>query len=443
MLLTLATWVILGGLTGILVGSASSAFLLSLSALSAAVDLLPLWGRMILLPLAGWANGLLLYYGYGRGPADDSVVTAIHARAGWMPLRTAWVKPIAALITLACGGSAGREGPCVHLGASLISGLARLVGLSPAVRRRLVMSAAGAAFASVFGAPVAGGMYGMEMSRVGSLRYDALMPALAASVVAYQTSRWWGVSYATYPLLSGTPSAWVWAKVLSIGLACGWVAWLLVAWHGWMHAAFVWIRQRLRLWPPLVPAIGGILLAASLFVLPADDLGVSLPLMNRALAGQPVPHLTFLWKLMLVGVTLGSGFYGGIATPQLVIGAAAGSALAEFLHLPLPLGAAVGTISVMASASNTPLTAMALGFELFGPSTGACAAVACAAAYLMVGYRSVYPDQVLTCAKSPWLRVEPGLPIGQQKPLPVTSALGWRHIGPWWTENDGHTHSAK
>ncbi|MBX6354111.1 MAG: chloride channel protein [Thermoflavifilum sp.] len=443
MLLTLAASVALGGLTGILVGSASTAFLLSLSAASATVDTLPLWARMILLPLAGWANGLLLYYGYARRAADDSVVLAIHSRNGWLPLRTAWIKPVAALITLACGGAAGREGPCVHLGASLVSGAARWARFSPALRRRLVMSAAGAAFASVFGAPIAGGVYALELSRVGGIQYDALMPAMAASVTAYEVSRGLGVPYATYPVLFAAPSPWVWLQVLGLGLACGIVARVLITWLGWMRSVFEWIHRRLRLWPPLLPAFGGTLLAASLLGLPADDLGISLPLMNHALAGQPVPHLAFLWKLILVGITLGSGFYGGVATPQLVIGATAGSTFAALTHLPLPLGAAVGAMAVLASASNTPLTAIALGFELFGPSTGACAAIACAAGYLIVGYRSVYPDQRLACAKSPWLRVQPGLPISEQKPTPVVGSKYKGRITPWRTGPGSHSHSAE
>src|SRR5690625_7179768 len=89
----------------------------------------------VLLPLAGLINGLLLYYGYraNRTGLKDTLMVAVHTQEGMMPLKTLWIKPVAALVTLASGGSAGKEGPCSHIGASLASAIAR--GLRSEERR--------------------------------------------------------------------------------------------------------------------------------------------------------------------------------------------------------------------------------------------------------------------------------------------------------------------
>ncbi|MDB5732750.1 MAG: chloride channel protein, partial [Variovorax sp.] len=121
--------------------------------------------------------------------------------------------------------------------------------------------------------------------------------------------------------------------------------------------------------------------------------------------------LGFLWKTLLVAVTLGSGFYGGVVTPQFVIGALVGNTLGHLLGVSPALGAAVGMVAVVAAASNTPIAAVLMGFELFGSSAGPYFATACVTAYIVVGHRSVYSGQLLGHSKSPWLRSTPDEPL--------------------------------
>src|SRR5699024_11516926 len=110
----------------------------------------PLWVQMTLLPLGGLANGLLLYYGYklNTGGLDDDVIAAVHDQGGRMPLRTSLIKPVAAIITLASGGSAGKEGPCSHIGARVGAGLGRVLRGRPRLGRRLGAGGVGAGFAT-------------------------------------------------------------------------------------------------------------------------------------------------------------------------------------------------------------------------------------------------------------------------------------------------------
>ncbi len=406
-----------GAMVGAMVGTASSAFLLTLSWSIAQVAALPPWMRPPLLPVAGLVNGVLLYYGYRRGAAPgDDVVAAVHQRSGWMPLHTVLIKPVAAIVTLACGGSAGREGPCVHIAATLASALAQALRLDSERCRQLVRCAVGAAFTSVFGTPVAGAVYGTEMMTMGQLQYDALFPTLVASVTSYQVSRSLGISYTAHPILTGMGlHGDLWAEGIVFGLLCGLIAWLFITSCESMSTAFLRLQRLWSLWPPVLPLAGGALLALLSLVLPNDALGLSLPLMDRALQGDVVGSLDFFWKLLFVSITLGSGFYGGIATPQLVIGAAVGDTLGHLFHISPALGAAMGAMAVLASASNTPLTAIAMGFEWFGAPAGVYTCTAALAAYLVVGHRSVYGNQVVAGSKSRWLAVQPGVPVNQQQ----------------------------
>lgn len=429
MLTTIVSWLILATIAGAVVGTGSSFFLLGLAFFTGKTAAMPLWLQMTVLPVAGLLNGLLLYYGYkmNRGGLSDSVIEAVHRQSGRMPFLTIAIKPVAAIITLALGGSAGREGPCSHLGGSLSSAIGSALRLNSEMRKRMVACGVSAGFASVFGTPLAGAIYGVEVLTIGRIRHDFLFPAIVASVVSHEVSKLWGVPYASYSV-SVLPafSEVLFLKTIVIGLACGIVAWIfvdLIALVGW---AFLKFRTRYGLWQPLMPVLGGLLLAVLILVIPTDYLGLSLPMLGAALDGEAMPYLGFLWKSLLVAITLGSGFYGGIATPQFVIGAIAGNAFAPLLGLSPSLGAAVGLVAVVAAASNTPIAAILIGIELFGGSLNAAyLAGAAIAAYLVIGHRSVYPDQTVAYPKSSLLRVRSEMPLGHEKIRLSYGVLRW------------------
>jgi H+/Cl- antiporter ClcA len=344
-----------------------------------------------------------------------------------MPFRTILIKPIAAIITLASGGSAGKEGPCSHIGASLASAIGQALRLNTELRLRIVACGVSAGFASVFGTPIAGAIYGVEVLAIGRVRHDFLFPAIVAGVASYYVSILWGVPYQYYEFSALTGfSETLFLKTAVLGIICGTAALLfveLVHRAAWLS---VYLRNRFRVWPPLMPLGGGLLLALLILVIPTDYLGLSLPLMDRALAGEPMPYLGFLWKSLLVAITIGSGFYGGIVTPQFVIGAVAGSAFAHMLGMDTVLGAAVGLSSVVAAASNTPIAAVLMGVELFGGSVGTLyIAVAAIAAYLMIGHRSIYPEQRLAYAKSSWMRIQPEMSVETEKAKLAYGLLRW------------------
>lgn len=430
MLATVLQWLVLSVLTGALVGTCVSAFLIALFFFAGHTFGAPLWVQMTLLPAAGLANGLLLYYGYrlNKTGLSDNVIDAVHNQRGLMPLRSVLIKPVAAIITLACGGSAGKEGPCSHIGASVGAGLGQLLHVNAELRKRLVACGVSAGFASVFGTPIAGAIYGVEVLAIGRVRHDFLLPAIIGGVTAFQVSQFWGVPYPDYqiPFLDHF-SEWLFIKTVLIGVFCGLAARLYVDSVHLSQRLFKRLQQKLHLWRPLVPFIGGCLLAVLIIWLPDDYLGLSLPIMERALNGDAMPYLGLVWKSLLVAITLGSGFYGGVVTPQFVIGAVTGNAFAHLFGISPALGAAVGLVAVMAAASNTPVAAIIMGVELFGGNGLLYVAGASMSAYLLIGHRSIYPSQQLVFSKSSWMQVRPNLPVGQEKVHLSYGLLKWWH----------------
>lgn len=433
MLATVVQWLVLATVTGMIVGSGTSLFLHGLFFMTGRTASVPLWLQVILLPAGGLLNGLLLYYGYrgNRTGLKDTLFAAVNTQGGRMPFRTILIKPVAAIITLASGGSAGKEGPCSHIGASLAAAIGQALHLNTELRLRIVACGVSAGFASVFGTPIAGAIYGVEVLAIGRMRHDFLFPAIVAGAASFETSIYWGVPYQYYHLATVSAfSELLFFKVAVLGLACGVTALIFVELIHRTAWIFAKVQARFTMWPPLMPLCGGLILALLILIIPTDYLGLSLPLMDRALAGEPMPYLGFLWKSLLVAITLGSGYYGGIVTPQFVIGAVTGNALAFPLGLDPSLGAAVGLISVVAAASNTPVAAILMGVELFGGTIGTLyASGAAMAAYLMIGHRSVYPDQRLAFAKSSWMRVRPDMPVDTEKARLAYGLLRWWERG--------------
>jgi H+/Cl- antiporter ClcA len=429
MLATVVQWLVLATLTGAVVGSGTALFLHALFFLTGRTASVPLWMQMALLPIGGLLNGLLLHYGYraDRSGLKDTVFAAVHEQDGRMPLATMPIKPVAALITLACGGSAGKEGPCAHIGASLGAAIGASLRLNGELRKRIVACGVSAGFASVFGTPIAGAIYGVEVLAVGRIRYDFLFPAIIAGVTSFQISKFWGLPYEYYSF-SQLPaySELLFFKTVTIGVLGGIAALVFVEAVHRSRAAFAYLRTRFDLWPPLVPLLGGGILALLVLVLPYGYFGLSLPMMDRALDGQAMPYMGFLWKALLVAITLGSGFYGGVVTPQFVIGAVTGGAFAHLFGIDASLGAAVGLVAVVASASNTPIAAILMGVELFGGTIGTLyGAGAAIAAYLVIGHRSIYPDQQIAFAKSSWLRIRPDTAVSADKARLSYGLLKW------------------
>lgn len=402
-------WVLLATLAGIIVGAATAFFLRLLALLTGISGKYPHY--YLLLPWALFVSSLLVKYlaPDAKGHGTEKVIEAVHRCAGRISPLVVPVKLMATLVTLALGGSAGKEGPCAQIGAGLTSILADLFRFDDCDRRKLVICGISAGFASVFGTPIAGAIFGVEVLFIGAIEYGVLLPSFIAGVTAYHMSSSLGVSYFHQalifkPLLT---EAFVLKFVLA-GIFFGICSILLIE---MLHLGEK-ISAKLRLWEPLKGIIGGILLIILTFLFSTYYLGLGLDTIETCLQGGKVPWYAFLLKMLFTSITLNFGGSGGIITPIFFIGAAAGVTFANLLGWETAVFAAVGFVSVLAGAANTPIAASIMAVEIFGPAVAPYACIACVISFLMTGHRSVYPSQILSMQKSRSINVEMGGEIG-------------------------------
>lgn len=198
--LNIIKWVFFASLVGIVVGLATTAFL---GLLDKATGLTAGYKYYYLvLPAAFLVSTVTIKYlaPEAKGHGTEKVIEAIHQRFGRISPLVVPVKLASTVITIAAGGSAGKEGPCAQIGAGLSSLIADLFRFSDSDRKKLVICGISAGFSTVFGTPIAGAIFGVEVLFIGSLLYEVLLPSFVAGIVGYQVSSALGVTYFQDPL---------------------------------------------------------------------------------------------------------------------------------------------------------------------------------------------------------------------------------------------------
>ncbi len=385
-----AKWFILGSGAGILAGTASAIFLLSLQWATSMRLAHP--ELLFLLPVAGFIIGWI-YFNYAGAAArgNNLVIDEVNTNREPIPLRMAPMVLLGTVITHLFGGSAGREGTAIQMGASLADGLQRKLGLSQEDRRLMLMAGISGGFGSVFGTPIAGFVFGLEVQSIGRIRYEGIIPCLIAAVVGDIVTRAWGVTHSVYPKLAEVSlNNGLLIKVALGGIAFGLASFLFIEMtHGIKH-----FMAHFFGWSPLRPAIGALVIIGLTLLLGTQDyLGLSLPLIQQSVNGTGVIALAFLLKIIFTSVTLGSGFLGGEVTPLFVIGSTLGYTMGRLLGVDPVFMASIGFVSVFAGAANTPLACALMGIELFGGGSALYIVVGTVVAYLSSGLRSIYVTQ--------------------------------------------------
>ena len=403
-------WLILSACVGALAGSSSAILLIALD-----------WATrtreshhflIALLPVAGFALGWI-YDTFGRSVEGgnnlilDEIHTEISSTADapqrTIPARMTPLILIGTIVTHLFGGSAGREGTAVQTGAALADQITRLLRRLPFRfgehdRRTLLMAGISAGFGSIFGTPLAGAVFGLEVLTIGNVGYDAIFPCFLAAFAGDYTVRLWRVHHTIYTVTQTSPLSPVSVlSAIAAGIAFGLTALLF---SRCTHAVSRLFRSRIP-YPPLRPFTGGILVAAAVFALGTTKyIGLGIPTIVAAFS-QHLPRYDFAAKFAFTSLTLGSGFKGGEVTPLFFIGATLGNALSSILPLPSSLLAAMGFVAVFAGAANTPIAGGLMALELFGAEAGAFAAIACVVSYLFSGHRGIYHSQRLRSRKHP------------------------------------------
>lgn len=402
---------VLGGLVGVASGAASAIFLLSLAKVTAIREATP-W-LLYLLPVAGVVMGFIAHtIGKSAEAGTNVVLDEVIEFQGRVPKRMAPLVLFGTLVTHLFGGSAGREGTAVQMGASLSQSIGRVFKLKPETKRLILMAGISGGFGSVFGTPLAGAVFGMEVSSVGRIRYEALWPCLVASCVGDLVCRSLGVGHAHYAALGLPLDFLLVGKVLLASLAFALAA---GTFSELAHFFAKWSKAKLS-FPPLRLAVGGVIVVALVLILQTREyLGLGVNLIDRSFTGQPTFIYAFALKILFTTVTVGFGFKGGEVTPLFATGAVLGAAIAPWLGLDPRFLAAVGFIAVFAAASNTPIASIVMGVELFGVPFAIPLAIACGAAYVLVGHRSIYASQRYELSKLPGTALPPE-PPGAPKP---------------------------
>lgn len=393
-LVFLLRWLLISSLIGALAGTASAGFLVALDWLTRWREAHP-WA-LALLPVAGLFIGMAYhYFGDRVVRGNNLILDEIHRPTTLIPLRMVPLVLGGTLATHLFGGSAGREGTAVQMGGALADQLTRWLGLRPRDRRLLLIAGMSAGFASVFGTPLAGAVFGLEVFLLGSIRYDAALPSFLAAVIADWVTRAWGVGHTHYPVLAPLP---ITPVLLGCTLVVGALFGLTARCFSTLTHAVSRLFARIA-YAPLRPVVGGVLVAGLMWALGTDRFsGLGIPVIVEAFQ-HPLAPTDFAWKLALTALTLGCGFKGGEVTPLFFIGAALGSALAVVLPLPVALLAAMGFVGVFAGAANTPLACTLMGIELFGGNAAIYLGLACVVAYLFSGHTGIYGSQVVGQAK--------------------------------------------
>jgi H+/Cl- antiporter ClcA len=385
----LGKWLGVAALVGAVAGSASAAFLWALKFVTDWREA-HVW-VIALLPFAAFAIGWI-YHSFGKSieAGHDLIVDEIHDPNKSIPLRMAPLILFSTVVTHLFGGSVGREGTAIQMGGSLADQLTKPLGLGSGDRRILLMAGISAGFGSVFGTPLAGAIFGLEVLAVGSLRYEAIFPCFAASIIGDRVTRAWGIRHEPYALVS-IPE--IHATGLFVAICAGMVFGLTaLAFKESTHRLQKQLKKKVS-YAPLRSLLGGVVVAVGVWALGTTKyVGLGIPTISNSFTSV-LPASDFFGKFVFTVVSLGTGMKGGEVTPLFFIGATLGNALGRVLPLSGSLLAAMGFVGVFAGAANTPLATTVMAMEIFGSGVGVYAAIACVVSYLFSGYSGIYRSQ--------------------------------------------------
>jgi H+/Cl- antiporter ClcA len=383
-------WMFIAGIVGLFTGSASALFLTGLEWVTAA-QIENLW-LLWLLPIGGaLVSYIYLKAGGDAARGNNLIIEQIHRGDGTVPLRMAPLVLFGTLITHLFGGSAGREGTAVQMGGSLSEWIGKLLRLGPLDRKIILMCGISGGFGSIFGTPLAGAVFGLEVLTFGVISYEALLPCFIASYIGHLVTSAWGIGHIHYSM--GTVPSFdtiLVVKVVFASVLFGLTSLLFTTMTHKLKALFT----RLFSNPALKSFIGGLIIIALVYMIGTRDyLGLGIPLIQQSFQ-EAVSPLAFLLKTIFTAITLGAGFQGGEVTPLFVIGSTIGSALAGLLVVSVPFLAAIGFVSVFSGAAKTPIACFIMGIELFGSEGAVYLFIGCVISYLFSGRTGIYEAQM-------------------------------------------------
>lgn len=384
-------WSLLTIFIGVFSGFASGLFLLSLEFVTnlREANKWIIW----LLPFGGLFIGFS-YYFYGKEVAkgNNLILEEYSNPQKYIPFKMAPLVLLGTLITHLFGGSAGREGTAVQMAATIADQFTKWFALDDQDRKIILITGISAGFASVFGTPLAGAIFAIEVLFFSKINYKSIFPSFLVAYIAYFMVEFLPVHHTHYTI-SFVPSISIqnlfWAFL--VGIPFGLSAMLFSKSTHWWGKIF----SRYIVFPPLRPFLGGIIIAVAVFMIGTTKfIGLGITTIVESFEIQQLVYV-FLVKILFTGFTLGAGFKGGEVTPLFFIGATLGSFLSFYIPLPTALLAGMGFVAVFSGATQTPFACTVMGMELFGIECGLFIAIACLTSYLFSGTIGIYSAQVI------------------------------------------------
>lgn len=381
-------------IVSIIMGFISAIFLRSLEFVTTLRESFPY--LIFLIPIIGVLTAYTYSkYGKGSNRGNNLIIESVQKDVK-VPFRMAILTFIFTVLTHLAGGSVGREGTAVQIGGTLTNKIANIFKMEHKEKRIIIMSGISAAFGSVFGTPLAGTFFGMEVCFIGKLSYEAMIYCFIGSYTANFVTEVLGINHASH-LIKAMPSISIYTLLIVI------ISSILFGVFGRMFAegihlvkAFYMKNIKNNIYRAIISSTI-VLLVIVIFKLYRFE-GLSTWLIDSGFSGKAT-LLDSIKKLILTILTLGAGFQGGEVTPLFDIGASLGGAIGNLTNIEPSLLAAIGMICVFGSATNTPITTIMLGINLFGAEAVPYYIIGSFISYYIIGHNGIYGAQIINTPK--------------------------------------------
>ncbi len=414
--ISVTKWVFLSSIIGVIIGGVVTLFLKILAFSEASRILLP-FDFYYLLPVAFMLSVWLTktFAPSAEGHGTEKVISAIHKDDGKIKVSVIPVKTLTTVLTIFAGGSVGKEGPGAQIGAGVASAISSLFKFKKQDRKKLVICGISAGFATVFGTPIAGAIFGVEVLIIGVIMYDVLLPSFIAGFAAFTTAQLLGIEYTYYNLHFFQDISLNIPLIITVivaGMFFGFISDIVITSITYTHQAI----KKIPVSSYIKAFVGGVILILLTLLFGEHYIGLGLDTISHALnPDQSNVHdihwYTFLLKTLFTSLSLGAGGSGGVITPIFYIGATSGNFFGSIIDpAHIPLFAALGFVSVVAATTNTPIASTIMAVELFGIDIAHYAALSAVISFLISGHRSIFSSQILAMKKSEMLSVK----IGQE-----------------------------
>ena len=393
-LLTTLKWFVMGIGMGGLIGCIGAAFY---HGIRIATELREAHDWLIFcLPVAGLAIAALYHFlDTDKDKGTNLVITSISA-GDHLPKRKAPLIFVSTILTHLTGGSAGRESAALQIGGSIGFNIGGLLKQDESDQKVLTMCGMSAAFAALFGTPMAAAFLAMEIESVGVMYYGSLIPCVLAALVSANVASLLGTKPDLFPV-SVVPEFTVETAVKACVLAvlCAGVSIFFCI----SLKKSAELYQRFFKNPFIRIFVAGVLvLIMTLLVGNRYYNGSGFGVIEMAFEGK-APYEAFLMKILFTALTMGAGYKGGEIVPALYVGATFGCLYGQILGFNAPLCAAIGMGALFCGITNCPVSSLLLCFEMFGYNGMPYYLLAIALSYTFSGYYGVYGSQKILYSK--------------------------------------------